>query len=151
MNSRRRNLESSSNYSIFKYLYRDAANWKTWGELLLRGTLTAADIERIESRLEGGEFFIPEQIGMKPLPNVLFAPVSIISQNDHVWHEFVAVRVATDEEISRLTVWGTTATLLELFDSVSDWKIECSQRYAAIYAQAVANIDVLKMQSDGAA
>jgi hypothetical protein len=43
------------------YLYRDAANYKTWGEEVIEGTLT---LEQLTPYLIDGEFFIPEDVGM---------------------------------------------------------------------------------------
>ena len=45
------------------YLYRDASNYKTWNEVVLKGTITPEQVDTILSFCEGKESFIPEQIG----------------------------------------------------------------------------------------
>ena len=73
MNTESDDTKDSQHYCVLDYLYRDAANWKTWGKVLLRGAVTVADLARIESKLEAGEFFIPEQIGFESLTTTLFS------------------------------------------------------------------------------
>lgn len=34
-------LRANANFSVFEYLYRDGENWKTWGQLLLKGVPSA--------------------------------------------------------------------------------------------------------------
>ncbi len=53
-------------YVVFDYMYRDASNYKACGALLLSGTVTEEGRKRLVSKLVGGEFFIAEQIGIRP-------------------------------------------------------------------------------------
>ena len=126
-------MENNFNYSVFEYLYRDASNWKSWGKLLLTGSFTSAEYAHMEAKLDIGQFFIPEQIGIPPLfrkPNESsFEPTS----DDHVWHEYIALRPATIEEIQSGSRWGTTQTLLDRISAVARWDITQSQAYKAIY------------------
>ena len=145
LNNRSNDMARSPHYSILEYVYRDAANWKIWGRILLHGSITTADLRRIEAKLEGGAFVIPEQIGIDPLTSAHFSSARGISQNDHLWHEFATARAATTEEVPCLSVWGTTAVLLELIDGVGDWNLKSSQHYAAMHSKVVGNMDVSKM------
>ena len=148
MNTESDDTKESQHYCVLDYLYRDAANWKTWGMVLLRGSLTVADLRRIESMLEAGEFFVPEQIGLESLTSARFSSTEGVSQNDHLWHEFKTIRVATTAEIVGLSVWGTTENLLELIDRIGKWNLASSPHYAA-FANAISNSDVLDMTRNG--
>jgi len=148
MNHENDGTEDSQQYSVLEYLYRDAANWKIWGKVLLRGALTVADLGRIESKLEAGEFFIPEQVGLESLATALFSSPGGISKNDHLWHEFKTVRAATTEEVAELSVWGTTDKLLELIDAVIRWNVERSPHFAA-FANVISATEVLDMTRNG--
>lgn len=52
---------TANGYCVFEYLYRDAGNYKVWGELLLQGALSDADVECLRERFVGGKYFIAEQ------------------------------------------------------------------------------------------
>ena len=79
-------------WTAFDYLYRDAGNYKVRGSLLLNGAISQADRELVQSRMEAGEYFIAEQVGVHPLYEQLYkwsdGPVDL----DHCWHEFVGFR-----------------------------------------------------------
>ena len=64
------------------YLYRDADNYKMSNEVVIKGTLTEAEVEEIVSLCEDGEHFIPRQVG---LPEKRFE--SWDDQSDHCWFE----------------------------------------------------------------
>ena len=148
MNTESDDTKESQHYCVLDYLYRDAANWKSWGKVLLRGAVTVADVARIESKLEAGEFFIPEQIGFESLTTTLFSAAAGISQNDHLWHEFKTVRAATPEEVVELSVWGTTEDLLATVDRVGKWNLTSSPNYAA-FANVISTTDVMNMIRNG--
>jgi hypothetical protein len=76
-----------------EYLYRDASNYKRWGEVVFAGEPTAALRERFTSALHEGEWFIAEQVR---LPNV-FLDDFPINDDDHCWHEFFAFASAGGE------------------------------------------------------
>ena len=59
-------------YTVFEYLYRDASNFKAYGSILLRGDFSRDQHNELIQSLEGGEFFIAEQVGMPPLYDLLF-------------------------------------------------------------------------------
>ena len=65
----------------FEYLYRDASNYKKKNIVVLKGTLSRAQIKRIINACDGGEFFIPSQVG---LPENRFPE---INEDDHCWFE----------------------------------------------------------------
>lgn len=65
-----------------EYLYRDASNWKQFGECVVSGSVTLNEIKQF---LHDGKFFIPAELGLKNLFPVPFG------NDDHVWHEICFV------------------------------------------------------------
>jgi hypothetical protein len=55
-------ITSSKRFSVFECIYRDAGNYKAFGELLLAGQHTDGDLHAIKSACESGRFFIAEQL-----------------------------------------------------------------------------------------
>lgn len=113
---------SAANKSIFTYLYRDAGNYKAWGELLLDGTFSDEEIEQIEMKLDSKAYFIAEQIGVPALCQTLWDDCeSSFNEDDHVWHEFSEIREAKDDDLERLKPWGTASELLDAINRVVKW------------------------------
>lgn len=110
------------NKSIFTYLYRDAGNYKAWGELLLEGTFSCEEIEQIVMKLDSKAYFIAEQIGVPALCQKLWDDCeSSFNEDDHVWHEFSEIRAATDDDLECLKPWGTASELLDAINKVEAW------------------------------
>lgn len=107
-------------FSIFDYLYRDASNYKSWGSLLLEGRATETELEQLRARLESGEFFIAEQVGIPPLYAELWQFSDGPTEDDHVWHTLDELRPANAEEITG-EPWGTVSELTARFKSVNQW------------------------------
>lgn len=86
----------------FEYLYRDAANYKQFGEVIIPGILKMKELRPF---LRDQLLFIPSKVG---LPDLQPKEWSI---DDHIWHE-VENLIETMEQASI----GTTAhRLLECF------------------------------------
>ena len=115
-------------FSIFDYCYRDAGNYKAWGMLLLEGVALKEDIKRIVSVLDGGEFFIAEQLAMPTLYHELWQFSDGPTTEDHVWHQFHELRKATKKELT-LPVWGTVSELVARFSSVQRWNEKLSPHW----------------------
>ena len=65
-----------------EYRYRDAGNWKRFGEVVFSGVLSVSEIAPY---LHDGEFFIPGELKMEnlfPLP---------FGEEDYPWHEIVSL------------------------------------------------------------
>lgn len=122
---------TSQGYSIFEYLYRDAGNYKVWGELLLEGELTNEDVSRLTARFDEGELFIAEQIGVPTLYEELWRQCQCepSEELDHVWHEFSEVRAATSEDLARLSPWGKADALLASVEKLSSWELTLSPNW----------------------
>jgi len=114
-------------YSIFEYFYRDAGNYKAWGTLLLSGQLNPEQINQMVKHFDSGEFFIAEQLDIPTLYENLWQYSDGPNDDDHGWHSFHAIKLATSEEIEAGNVWGSVDTLLTNILSVKQWQIraEC--------------------------
>ena len=65
-------------------MYRDASNYKAFGSVTFPGTLNAGQRDRLRAALDGGEYFIPEQLGLHHLgPELMGFP----GEDDHAFHE----------------------------------------------------------------
>ncbi len=79
----------------FEYLYRDAGNFKQWGEVIFSNEngLNVLDIDRsIRECLIDQEFFIAEKLNVPVLYFSIFNP-----ELDHGWHEFGSVMDCENE------------------------------------------------------
>ena len=101
-----------SNYIVMEYLYRDANNFKSFGEVMLGGHLNNNDISRIETLLDSGEFFVAEQLNIPSLYSELWSYSKGKIKADHAFHELVGFRTATEDEISLMNSWGAVDDLL---------------------------------------
>ena len=73
---------------LFEYLYRDAGNFKNWGEVIFsnKSNIPLAEIEtEIRTNLIDGQFFVAEEVGV---PTLYFDERT---EDDHGWHEFDGV------------------------------------------------------------
>ena len=95
------------------YMYRDASNYKEYGEIIVEGIILS---EQIQPFLYEGEFFIPEQVGLIELQDRLR---SFPSEDDHVWHSLELVE-PTEEEADHE---DSAEVLLEKFSKIGKWDI----------------------------
>lgn len=108
------NSQKSSAFCVFEYLYRDAANWKTPGRVLLTGQFCAAHVDAIVEGLESGAFFVAEQVGIPALQRQHLGFYDPIDDEDldHAFHEFVALRPAEPNELRELPIVGPVTDLV---------------------------------------
>ena len=124
-------------HCIFRYLYRDASNFKTFGLCLCSGEAHESDDGLVRAALLDGEFFIPEQVGLQPLQFRLREFSDVPTADDHVWHTFVDVRPATDAEIAQFHCQSSKRSLLAALQTVGSWDERQSQIYSALVANFV--------------
>ncbi len=112
-----RQVEQSTDRSIFEYLYRDAGNFKTYGMLLLAGAPTDEAISKLANSLESDQCFVAEQVGVPSLCPQHFEDCESYGPTDmdHAYHEFHALRAATPEDLETLTVFSTLDDLVAKF------------------------------------
>ena len=107
-------------YSVVEYLYRDASNYKEYGEILIEGVFSDTDVQRIRKYMyDKGQFFIPEEIGIQPLQPKLWAKYNGPAEDDHQWHSIECIHIAKQEDL-QLQVWGTKQQLIKNFQN--NWK-----------------------------
>jgi len=116
-------------YCIFEYLYRDASNYKAWGTILLSGVPSLNDIAPLRTCLESGEYFVAEQVGIPALYQELWDLSGGPTSDDHALHEFLALRVATEDEIKSLPLFGDLTSFLKTFQAVTKWNYSLSPNF----------------------
>lgn len=91
-------------HTLLTYRYRNAANYKANGEVLLSGEATPDLHRRLRESLIDGEQFIPEKVGIPALREKLYQYSGGRSnEDDHLLHEFIDMRAATRQEIASMT------------------------------------------------
>jgi hypothetical protein len=118
---------SLKKYCVFEYLYRDASNYKAWGEILLSGIPSQGDIEALRACLESGEQFVAEQVGIPPIYQELWDLSGGPTSDDHALHEFVTLRAANEDDRKSLPLFGELSSLLKTFQAVTRWNYSLSQ------------------------
>jgi hypothetical protein len=93
-------------YTRVHYLYRDASNYKQYASVLLEGEISDEEEALIEASLDGGETFVPTQIGW-PHPGTTM--IGFPGEDDHVHCELDVAQMEqvadpSDDEV----VYGTT-------------------------------------------
>jgi hypothetical protein len=120
-------MDMADTFSIFEYLYRDASNYKAWGKLLLYGAVSECDVTTLKQNLDANEFFIAEQVGIPALYKELWDLSGGPTSDDHAFHTFYELRLATDKEIATLSLWGELSLLLRSFHQVhNQWSCTLS-------------------------
>lgn len=125
--------ESSKGYCVFEYLYRDASNYKAWGELLLSGTPSHLDEAALKTCLESEVFFVAEQVSIPSLYEELWALSGGRTEDDHALHEFVALRAASTVESEELPLFGNLSSVLRKFKAVSKWDYSLSPNFDSFW------------------
>jgi len=121
--------DNPKEHCIFEYLYRDASNYKAWGEIFLSGTPTQNDIDALRACLESGEYFVAEQVGIPAVYKELWDLSGGPNSDDHALHEFVDLRQATPEEMKKLQLFGSLSELLSAFQAVNRWDYSLSPNF----------------------
>jgi hypothetical protein len=91
-------MSNSQNVNL-SYLYRDASNYKAWGEVIFANP-EGLSLEEIEKSLAScfldGMFFVASQVG---IPEVFLFYKYPFSEDDHFSHEFDSVEY-TNEQVT---------------------------------------------------
>jgi hypothetical protein len=114
-------------FAVFGYLYRDASNFKAWGQLLLQGAWSE-ECQRELDASAGDGLFVAEQVGIPALYAQLHRYFGgHRTADDQAFHEIDCVRQATVEDVRTLQLWGTAAQLLQAFKQVGgEWDVRIS-------------------------
>lgn len=114
---------------VFEYLYRDASNYKVWGKILLSGLPSQNDIAALRASLESDEYFVAEQVGIPALYQELWELSDGPNDDDHALHEFVELRVASEDEKKSLRLFGDLSSFLKKFKTVTSWDYSLSPNF----------------------
>lgn len=106
---------------VIEYLYRDASNYKAWGEILLSGVPSQNDIAALRACLESDTYFVAEQVGIPALYQALWE-FGGPNCDDHALHEFVALRAASEDERKFLPLFGALSSFIKTFQAVTKKK-----------------------------
>jgi hypothetical protein len=79
----------------FEYLYRDAANYKNWGDVIFRNA-SGSSINELDEKLRNAlidsEFFVAVDVD---IPDLRFE--THIDEFDHDWHVFHALQYTEEQ------------------------------------------------------
>ena len=101
------------------YGYRDGANYKEASTIHLEGVLSPDDIQRIEEKLSGGEFFIPADLMGLDVVELQDRLPSFPCDDDHPWHtlQLYHLTVSSDLPADSLNVIPVEK-FVEAFDKI---------------------------------
>ena len=121
---------SEKTFSIFEYLYRDASNYKSWGIALLEGQLSTKEVATMVKHFDSGLYFVAEQIGIPTLyGELLLLSGGCSTVDDHSFHEFHGLHIATTDDVNNLPKWGQASELLSRIQGIKYWNAAlCSHR-----------------------
>lgn len=113
-------------YAILHYLYRDASNWKTFGEVAFANPegKTEADVTAlIRATLEGGEFFVAESLELPTLYHDRDDPEW--ADQAHGYHEFASMKIVEKVEPGIKRDDRTMTEMLKAFlaESEKNWPV----------------------------
>lgn len=107
------------NYTVVPYQYRDAANYKAGGEIILTGLLSEADLGIIRSKLDSGEYFIPHDLGLG-IAELQDTLESFPSEDDHVYHELLLEESEVVSELPEGKVAIPAQSFVDAFKALKD-------------------------------
>ncbi|MBS1259565.1 MAG: hypothetical protein MAG551_02638 [Candidatus Scalindua arabica] len=102
----------------FIYQYRDAANYKVFDIVIIRGVFSLFDIEEY---LYEKDFFVPSEIGLKDLqPKKL-------THDDHIWHAIFEISYTKEKPTVNISAEEIVLNFNRAFSE--EWNIlEASKR-----------------------
>lgn len=123
----RRNIEWMA-ATQFHYLYRDADNYKAHGMIALDGVVTPERWKEALRRLEGGQFFVAEQLEVPPLYQALYRLSGQATSADHCWHTFVDIDLLSEADPSTYHRVACDVFVARLA-AVKEWRDDLSPHF----------------------
>ncbi len=118
-------------FTVFEYCYRDASNFKAFGEVWLDRELSSAEQAQIVSKMETEEFFIAEQVGLAPLYEELEQYSNGPTEADHAWHSFIEFQKISEQEVQNAgKKLARTRDFYKRFSSIEKWRPQLSKNFA---------------------
>ena len=78
-------VPDSASWTVIPVMYRDAVNFKAYGDILLEGIITDAEIAVLRTSLREETYYVPGQLGLGHLAHETW-PGSSYDDDDN-WHE----------------------------------------------------------------
>ncbi len=129
-----KNLKNTE-MTIFEYAYIDGSNYKSFGQIHLSGGVSSDQNILVAAKLESGQFFVAEQLGIPPLYDGLFKYSNGSTPDDHGWHVFIGLRNKMNHEVLvDLPAWGSVDQLLAKFRNVKEWEPSLSVNFTVCRA-----------------
>lgn len=114
--------------TVIRVMYRDADNYKMHKSTVLGGRITPEQVKIVLDNREGGEFFIPGQVGMTDLQGEFSHGAGWDGNSDHPWHTIQEIEY-TNAAAGDLTVDTLVASWPR---SPDDWNgVEHEERLVA--------------------
>lgn len=110
----------------FCYVYADACNYKVYGSVPLLPVVECIQSaeQAISAACEAGEFFIPEQVGLKPLQPCISDGYVDPTVDDHIWHRFIGIIKVDLNDGSSPTL--SLSDIVSRFSEVREWDLSKS-------------------------
>lgn len=90
-------------WTFIPVLYCDASNFKAYGQVVLEGVITEAQIAVLCTSLSDGSHYVPAQLGLQHL--ALDAWPGSRYDDDHNWHEMFPDRIVTVQQTLPPLTW----------------------------------------------
>jgi hypothetical protein len=104
----------------FIYLYRDGANYKSWGELILAGKPKESYEANLRDACQMSKLFVAEQVGIPPV--YLYTEEggdwSYDPETDHGFHEFHELEASNERPSKKRHIQD----LVVAFRNVGRWR-----------------------------
>lgn len=118
---------------LFRYQYRDAANFKAAGEIVLTGSLRDEENDAICIKFSPDGLFIAEQLDVPPLYEKLYQWSDGPTSYDHCWHELVELCLIDETKRPlRTSIWGSANDFLMRVLAIDEWN-ECLSPHGQVF------------------
>lgn len=112
----------AASWTLIPVMYRDASNYKAYGDVLLQGSITDAQIAALRTSLKQETYYVPGQLGLEHLALQQW-PGSRYEDDDN-WHEMMHDQIRTLDlgtvELVRQRGTQEAGTVAEFLAKVQD-------------------------------
>lgn len=119
-------MTAADGYCVFVYRYRDAANYKADGQILLAGSYSPDTLAVLRQQCDMSTLFIAEQVGIPTLYADLYQFSHGPTSDDVAFHEFDSICPASPDDVGATRLWGTVDELIARFRAVKHWDCRLS-------------------------
>jgi len=115
----------------FSYLYRDGANFKQFGSVILEGLYDEGLESRLKASLGDLDYFTPWQVDVPP--KYLYPEKFGINDQDHCFHEFYKLEAAWSDPTDERTIEEFVAD----FEAAADegWETKTPEEVVTYYEE----------------